>query len=299
MRSRGAEAWIAPAKINLWLAIVGRRDDGYHEIDTALQAIDLADTLLLEPTAGEAELECRVEGEWAEAVPAGEPNLATRAARLLATRTGHPLRLRLTITKRIPPGAGLGGGSSDAAATLVALARRFAVADPGHTLGPLAAEIGADVPFFLAGGTQRARGIGDRLEPMDPPAERDGILVWPGIPVDTAWAYRAWDEAAGSTVPPAELGQNAFETIVFDRYPPVRTAARILAGGEAAVVGLSGSGSVVYALYPDTAFRDADLARLRPLLSSVSSAARVRPFGLIDHGVRPREGWVEEGFAAP
>ncbi|MFN2421459.1 MAG: 4-(cytidine 5'-diphospho)-2-C-methyl-D-erythritol kinase [Gemmatimonadota bacterium] len=286
------ETWIAPAKVNLWLAILGRRDDGYHEIDTGLQAIDLADTLSLEPAPAGLELDCKVDGDWRNVVPAGEENLAARAARLLAARTGHALRLSLTIDKAIPPGAGLGGGSSDAAAVLVALARRFAVPDPGHTLHALAAELGADVPFFLAGGTQRARGIGDRLEPIDPPGERWGVLVWPGVFIDTAWAYHAWDEmrANGTGASPVRPGRNDFESIVFDHYPAVRRAADVLASSAAAAVTLSGSGGAVYALYGDRAARDTEHDRVRGEVSAISPEGRTWAFTTIDHGVRPAEG---------
>jgi 4-diphosphocytidyl-2-C-methyl-D-erythritol kinase len=297
----GREAWIAPAKINLWLAILRRRDDGYHEIDTGLQAIDLADTLIFEPAPAGLELDCRVDGDWTNAVPPGEENLAARAARLLAERTGHALRLRLTVAKAIPPAAGLGGGSSDAAAVLVALARRFAVPDPGHTLHALAAELGADVPFFLVGGTQRARGIGDRLEPIDSPAERWGILVWPGVFVDTAWAYHAWDEmrASGTCASPARPATNDFQPIVFDRYSAVRRAAEVLASGAAAVVALSGSGAAVYALYADEPARDGELERVRGEVTAISPEARTWAFTTIDHGVRPAEGWACQGSGSP
>lgn len=298
-RGSEREAWLAPAKINLWLRVLGRRHDGYHDIDTGIQAIDLADTLTLEGATEGAALECRVEGEWAVGVPAGNENLAARAARLLAERTGHALRLRLTVSKAVPSGAGLGGGSSDAAAALVALARRFAVPDPGRTLHALAVELGADVAFFLAGGTQRARGIGDDLEPLATPAERWGILIYPGIAVSTAWAYRAWDEARITTPggAPASAGRgglpagwrergNDFEPLVFVRHPEARRAAAILRTGPAAVTRLSGSGSAVFALYADPATRDRELERVRIEVQRIAGA-RVLPFAFVDHGVRP------------
>ncbi|HJU86860.1 MAG TPA: 4-(cytidine 5'-diphospho)-2-C-methyl-D-erythritol kinase, partial [Gemmatimonadota bacterium] len=189
------EVWLAPAKINLWLAVGERRDDGMHELDTAFQAIDLADRIEITRAPAGVQVACRVDGECAEGVPVGEDNLAARAALLIAARTGHDLRVAIAIEKQIPAGAGLGGASSDAAAVLLALGHRFAVPDPEHTLGDLAAELGADVPFFLKGGTQRARGIGDRLTPAEPPTERWGILVWPGVGVSTRQAY-GWLDAA-------------------------------------------------------------------------------------------------------
>jgi 4-diphosphocytidyl-2-C-methyl-D-erythritol kinase len=295
-----SEAWFAPAKINLWLEVLRRRGDGYHDVDTAYQAIDVGDTVLLESAAGAPGLECRVEGTWAETTPAGEENLAARAARLLSERTGHALRLRITVHKEIPPGAGLGGGSSDAAATLIALARRFAVPDPERTLRSLAAELGADVPFFLVGGTQAARGIGDDLAALEPPPDRWGILVRPPVAIATESAYGAWDEArapwrdapsvttvCAPALPPdwRERG-NDFEGLIFERHPVVRRAFEILSEGPCSIARLAGSGSAVFALYPDPAARDDDLGRVRRAAAGVPGAI-VRAFRCIDHGVRP------------
>ena len=115
------EVWTAPAKINLWLAVGSRRADGMHEVDTGYQAIDLADRIEIVRAAEGVEVDCVIRGDFVAGVPAGESNLAARAARLLAARTGHDLRVSIAIEKRIPAGAGLGGASSDAAAVLLAL----------------------------------------------------------------------------------------------------------------------------------------------------------------------------------
>ncbi|HUP01355.1 MAG TPA: 4-(cytidine 5'-diphospho)-2-C-methyl-D-erythritol kinase [Gemmatimonadota bacterium] len=289
------ETWLAPAKINLWLRITGRRPDGYHTLDTCYQAIDLYDTVTLEPLgpdAGEPPVACAVQGEMASGVPADEGNLAVRAARLLAAHTGHELNLSLTITKAIPAGAGLGGGSSDAAAVLLALARRFAVPDPEHTLRELALELGADVPFFLEGGTQIAGGVGERLSAVPPPPERWGILAYPGVSVSSAWAYRAFDEFPANLVErersPDDCRErgNDLESIIFDRHSEMRRAHAILASGQAIVVRMSGSGSAIFALYASAAPRDNDLPRVRERLRDLPDAW-VWPFACIDHGVRP------------
>lgn len=283
------EVWRAPAKINLWLEITGRRSDGYHEIDTCYQAIDLADTVVLE-TSDEHGVTCRVRGPFAEGVPDGPENLAARAALLLAERTGHEPRVAITVFKEIPAGAGLGGGSSDAAAVLVALAHRFAVPDPEDTLVELAAELGADVPFFLEGGTQRATGIGDRLEPFPRPAERWGVLVWPGVSVSTRWAYEEHDggvrDVAGAGRPgPSRSGRgNAFEPLVFARWPAVARAAHALREAGAVDPRLSGSGSAVYALFRDRVSRDAALER-RSRGADRLEGSRIWTFELADHGV--------------
>jgi 4-diphosphocytidyl-2-C-methyl-D-erythritol kinase len=302
-REDARETWLAPAKINLWLAIGARRPDGMHEVDTGYQAIDLADRIEIARAPRGVEVSCSVRGPLAADVPPGEANLAARAALLLAARTGHDLRVSIAIEKRIPTGAGLGGASSDAAAVLLALARRFAVPDPEHTLGDLASELGADVPFFLKGGTQRARGIGDELLPVQPPAERWGVLAWPGVPVATREAYEWLDasrEPGGDYALPPFAGAgrgNDFEPVVAARCPEVGRTLEILASGPARSVRLSGSGSASFALYANEADRDHELLRVRGSLAGLPGA-RVWPFACIDHGVIPCDSRLE-ARAAP
>ena len=168
----------APAKLNLELRVLGRRHDGTHEVETVLQAVDLCDRLTIAP-APTSSLETS-----GFVVPAGPDNLVLRAAAAVG------LVAHFELTKKIPPGAGMGGGSSDAAAVLRA-------GGGGRSdLAALAAALGADVPFFLAGGRARARGRGEILEPM-PPAGRWFALAWPGFEVGTGAVYRAWDEVGG------------------------------------------------------------------------------------------------------
>lgn len=283
------ETWLAPAKINLWLAIGARRPDGMHEVDTGYQAIDLADRIEISRAPRGVEVSCAVRGPLAADVPEGEANLAARAALLLAARTGHDLRVSIAIEKRIPAGAGLGGASSDAAAVLLALGRRFAVPDPEHTLAELAAELGSDVPFFLAGGTQRARGVGDQLAPSQQPAERWGVLAWPGTSLATreayAWLADAREPGGDYALPPfAGAGRgNDFEPIVTVRCPEAGRALEVLASGPARSVRLSGSGSASFALYANEADRDHELVRVRSALVGLPGA-RVWRFECIDHG---------------
>ena len=288
--AEGREVWTAPAKINLWLAVGSRRADGMHEIDTGFQAIDLADRIEIERAPEGVDVECVVRGELAAGVPEGEANLAARAARLLAGRTGHDLRVSIAIEKRIPAGAGLGGASSDAAAVLLALGRRFAVPDPEHTLRDLAAEVGADVPFFLTGGTQRARGIGDELAPAVFPAERWGILAWPGVRVPTTEAYEWLDQERGPgdhPLPPFGGGGrgNDFEPVVAANCPPAGRAFEALAQGMGRTVRMSGSGSASFALYATESYRDGDLARVRAGMAGIPGS-RVWAFECVSHGVR-------------
>ena len=150
----------APAKLNLGLEVVGRREDGYHEIATVFQTIDLVDDLVLEPAP---ELELQVSGL---VVPGGEENLVMQAARLLAARAGNGRGARISLHKRIRAGAGLGGGSSDAAAALLGLNRLWGIGLSYRDLRELASELGADVPFFLVAGTALGLGRGDAVIPL-------------------------------------------------------------------------------------------------------------------------------------
>lgn len=288
------EIWWAPAKINLWLEIVGRRDDGYHLLDTAFQTIDLGDRVTLEPI-DEPGVSCTVVGGASAGIPEGSENLAARAALLLAERTGHEPHVSITIEKSIPPGAGLGGGSSDAAAVLAALARRFAVPDPARTLRDLALELGADVPFFLEGGTRWGQGVGEDLSPADPPPERWGVLVLPKDRISTTWAFRSWDAQSANhpeyrvSYPGGGKGTagwrkrgNDLERLVAARFPDVARALAALRQGPAAGSRMTGTGSAVFALYGAPEERDGDLPRVREALPH---GARAVPFEFADRGV--------------
>jgi 4-diphosphocytidyl-2-C-methyl-D-erythritol kinase len=169
----------APAKLNLWLEVLGRRPDGYHEIDSFLAEIDLADTVRLDKAT---EISLHVEGSPA---PADESNLAWRAAAALGVGA------RIHLVKRIPAGAGLGGGSSDAAAVLKGLAALYGLTLPEGRLAALAVSLGADVPFFLHGGTARCRGIGERVEPQEGGGGRRFLLAVPEVNMSTAAVYAA------------------------------------------------------------------------------------------------------------
>jgi 4-diphosphocytidyl-2-C-methyl-D-erythritol kinase len=169
----------APAKLNLELRVLGLRPDGSHEVETMLQAIDLADRLSMSPAA-----ESTLVIDGAFEVPGGPENLVLRAAAKVGL-TAH-----FVLHKSIPPGAGLGGGSSDAAAVL--RASGWATAE----LEPVAAHLGADVPYFLRGGRARATGRGEVLQPL---STESGwfALAWPGYEVSTAAVYRAWNAVGG------------------------------------------------------------------------------------------------------
>jgi 4-diphosphocytidyl-2-C-methyl-D-erythritol kinase len=172
----------AHAKINLALKVAGKRPDGYHDIDTTLQSISLHDLLQAE-RAEETTLE--LHGGDA---PSGEGNLVLRALQTLERSTGRRLPLRFTLWKRIPSGAGLGGGSADAAAALRLAGRLYGLQ---VALPELAAQIGADVPFFLTGGCARAMGRGEMIEAR-PPCGTWFAVAWPGLQVSTAAVYSQW-----------------------------------------------------------------------------------------------------------
>lgn len=177
----------APAKLNLFLEVTGCRDDGYHDLDTVMQAIDLRDTLTLQP------------GDRLELVSPQTPdvpqeqNLVMRAARGLQQAMGVNRGARIHLEKRIPSGAGLGGGSSDAASALVGLARLWSIDVPDEVMHRIAAGLGSDVPFFLHGGIARCKGRGEKIFPVSTPVRWYYLLVVPPTPNRTAEIYKALD----------------------------------------------------------------------------------------------------------
>jgi 4-diphosphocytidyl-2-C-methyl-D-erythritol kinase len=179
--------------VNLCLRVIGRRTDGYHLLDSIFAAIDLCDRIIVsvEAPADDATSEIVVRCD-APGVPADGTNLAARAATALLKECGVAARVIIEIDKRIPAGAGLGGGSSNAATVLRALADLLDLAiEPGRLHG-LALALGADVPFFLTGGSARVRGIGEQIEPIAGWPELTLAVVVPPVAVATAWAFRAY-----------------------------------------------------------------------------------------------------------
>jgi 4-diphosphocytidyl-2-C-methyl-D-erythritol kinase len=251
---------ICPAKVNLGLRVLGRRSDGYHEIVTIFQAIDLCDVL-------EGELADDLSLEVAgDAVPAGESNLVLRAARLLGARveSARGRGARLTLHKAIPVGSGLGGGSSDAAGTLMLLNALWDARLSADELAPLAAELGSDVPFFLAGGTALGTGRGDTIEPLTPIPERAVVLGSPAFALSTPDVYRALalpltGDSGDVTVPRlfvkfAEgndfaLAKNDLEAAAFGMSHELGTFRDALSRSGAELALLSGSGSTVFGTF--------------------------------------------------
>jgi 4-diphosphocytidyl-2-C-methyl-D-erythritol kinase len=267
------------AKINLTLRVGPRRDDGFHGVTTLLQSIALADTLTVTARPGPFGLLSRSPG-----VPVDRSNLVWRAAEILwrdLGRTDDPRNAHVKLDKQIPVAAGLGGGSADAAAALVALNTVWNARRPRRALLALAAEIGSDVPFFLLGGTAIGLGRGDELYPVDDVAKLGVIVIKPSFGVATADAYRWLDEAraadASAAAAPArgagiEVGwptgpvalANDLQVPVAARHPMIAEMVDACVREGALGAAMSGSGSAVFGLFPEAVARRAIRRLQRP-----------------------------------
>jgi 4-diphosphocytidyl-2-C-methyl-D-erythritol kinase len=242
---------LAPAKVNLFLHILGRRPDGYHELQTLFQLIDLCDELQFE-VIGDGAITRHTPDLPLAAVPA-EQDLVVRAARLLQQHAGVQLGARITVRKRIPMGGGLGGGSSDAACVLRVLNRLWATGLDEDALAALGLTLGADVPFFVRGRNAFGEGRGERLTPLETPAGWFTV-VHPGISISTAAVFAdpelTRDTPALTMQPLDGPGlRNDCEPVVRRRYPEVGTAIDLLS--RFAPARLSGTGACVFARFAD------------------------------------------------
>lgn len=252
----------APSKINLYLRIVGKRDDGYHLLDTLMVPTTLGDDVEVRWTsASDSPITVTTEGVE---VPAGAENLVYRAAQLFFAEVECPgvQSLQIRLVKRIPVGAGLGGGSSDAAATLVGLNTLTGAGLSEQALARLALRLGADVPFFVAGGAARARGIGERLSSVGPLPKLWLVLLYPNFEVSTGWVYRNFQfkltksssnnnllENLGTPDEIAQVLFNDLETVTIGRYPGIaRLKERLREAGALGSL-MSGSGSSVFGIF--------------------------------------------------
>ena len=258
--SDGWTRWPAPAKLNLFLHLVGRRADGYHLLQTVFQLLDWGD---------EVRLRVRDDGEIRRIDPLpGVPDgldLGVRAADALKRVTGCRLGADVAIEKRVPIGGGLGGGSSDAATVLVALNALWDTKLDEDALADIGSGLGADVPVFVRGRSAWAEGIGERLTPLELP-ERWYVVVDPGVPVPTREVFQVPELTRNSpqlTIPLFVSGAptgNAFQPVVRGRFPAVAAALEWL--GRHGEARLSGSGGAVFAA---VASRDAGEAILRAM----------------------------------
>ncbi|HYE91693.1 MAG TPA: 4-(cytidine 5'-diphospho)-2-C-methyl-D-erythritol kinase [Terriglobales bacterium] len=254
----------AHAKVNLRLRILGRRPDGYHELDTIFQALELHD--LLEAERARA-TRLSIDGD----VDAGpvEDNLVLRAAGAFAEATGQASGVSFRLTKCIPAGAGLGGGSSDAAAALRALNRLADEPLDAAALLALGARLGSDVAFFLCGATRaQATGRGEQLTALPPVQTRPVLVVDPGFRIATRDAFAWWDARSPA---PGAADANDFEPVVFARFPLLARVRDALLEAGAATAMLSGSGSCVFGMFEPRAPTDAAAVSLR----AVAPEARV------------------------
>lgn len=254
--------WPAPAKLNLGLHITGRRADGYHTLQTVFQLLDWGDRIGIR-VRQDGRI-CRLGSH--SGVAAAE-DLALRAARALAEQTGCGLGADIAIDKRIPVGAGLGGGSSDAATVLLVLNALWGVAVGEDRLAELGAELGADVPVFVRGRSAWAEGIGEKLTPLEL-GERWFLLLDPGCQVSTGELFRAPEltrDAPQRTIScfvRGAMAGNAFEPVVRARYPEVAAALDWLTVESAFPARLSGTGGALFAEFPSRADAEAVACRV-------------------------------------
>lgn len=247
---------LAPAKVNLGLSVLGQRPDGYHELHTLFAALQVGDRLWVEAIPEGIELEVRGRG-----LPANPENLAYKAARAYLAAAGWPGGVRVVLEKNLPLAAGLGGGSSDAAAVLRALSQLY---PSDLELPRLALELGADVPFFLEPGLAEGRGVGERLTAL-PPVQAALVLVNPGIAVSAAEAYKGltpqmWQPELDvvGVVEAIQAGEeppywNTLERSVFRMHPYLEALKQELYRLGLRGVLMSGSGSTLFGLARDGA----------------------------------------------
>ncbi len=261
-RLQGSLTFPALAKINLRLCVLGKRADGYHELDTVFQTINLHDTITFAVSnTSEIVLSCDD-----RLLSTGAENLVYRAAEALQERFARRTGARIRLEKRIPAQAGLGGGASDAAVTLLALTHLWNLEANRNDLLEIASSLGADVPFFLFGGTARGTGIGHKITPLPETAEKFVLIIKPNTNISTARAYQSLnscslttteaktilsssqpDEIFGNFNP--EALQNDFERVVFELAPEIERVKIALMNAGADTALLAGSGSAVFGVF--------------------------------------------------
>ncbi len=248
----------AHAKINIGLSILGKREDGYHNIETTFSTINLSDRLFLEKKDRDIELVSP-----GLKIPV-EENLCYKAAKLFLSTYDIKEGIKITLQKNIPIGGGLGGGSTDAAAVLKGMCQVFGINIPDEELMQVARQLGCDVPFFIKGGAAIAHGVGDELKFFRLP-KMNLVIYYPGYPISTKWAYEEFDKMNLTSSIDLDniLGQkkkkirtgfdlsNDFERVVFKAHPDLLDIKTNLLVNGAYMVSLSGSGSCLYAVVDD------------------------------------------------
>lgn len=261
-----------PAKVNLHLEVLHQREDGYHEIETVFQTIDLRDVVTVEVSdaSGPIHVQCSH-----PSVPLDRSNLCHRAAKLIRTRTGIDRAVSIHIEKKIPVAAGLGGGSSDAAATLLALDRLWKLDLDQAELHAMALKLGADVPFFLKGGTAVGRGVGEVLTQVNNSGMGVFLLITPALEISTKWVYEQLRMGLTHSTPKVNVqtirvllsrfperqwpGTNRLADVVMPAHPKLQRLHQELLETRPAFAMLSGSGPSIFAVYETV--EDAERAR--------------------------------------
>ncbi len=288
----------SPAKINLYLRIVGKRPDGYHELETVMLPLDFGDQIALQSRKTGITLACDD-----PRLPTDDSNLAVRAAKVMAEAFGTDRGAKIGLKKRTPLAAGLGGGSSNAAATLLGLDRLWKLNTPSEKLHTLAASLGSDINFFMAGGAALCRGRGEKIEPV--PCKLSGaiLLVNPGFGISTKWAYESWAKAAPEsrlTGPPPEVSLllralaeddltgvsrclfNSLEAPSIRKFPVLELIKRAMRDDGAVGALMSGSGATVFGLFPDAKLAKTSARKVREqfgpsMWTQVTQFAPARP----------------------
>jgi len=252
----------APAKINLFLEILGKRDDGYHEIETIMQEIDLADNLQFEEIQEGVKLECND-----KSIPLNQDNLVCKAANLILKECGIKKGVSINLEKKIPVGAGLGGGSSDAATTLKALNSLWGVGLNDGELMELAAKLGSDIPFFIKGKTSICSGRGEKISPVEVRNKMNFLILFPRVHISTETIYKnlkidltkkrkdvsffldalKYSESVGI----GKLLFNRLEEVIFATYPDLLQVKHSLEFFDFCGLSISGSGSAFFGLCKD------------------------------------------------
>jgi len=301
----------APAKLNLFLHVIGRRPDGYHLLQTVFRLIDLCDLLDIDTRS-----DGQIVRETDMAGVAHDDDLVVRAAKALQQHTGTKLGAQMRVRKRIPSGAGLGGGSSDAATVLIALNRLWQTRLTRQALMQVGLGLGADVPFFIFGQSAFAEGIGEKLTALDLP-QQTYLVVQPAQHVPTQGIFqdpdltrntdpvKIMDFSGRQIVPSLGFGRNDLQPIVLKRYPVVRQAldwldkAEFSAGGFSAR--MTGSGACLFLSFPDATLaenaRQRLLAKISTDFSDTAMADTPSPIQsvLVCNGldVHPLQDWVD------
>ena len=264
------------AKINLDLRVLGRRDDGFHEVRTVLQTIDWADEIRIEPADRFEFIE--------HGIAAGEDNLVVRAARAFENLTGQTVAARIELVKNVPSGAGLGGGSADAAITMLGLQRFYGEDIAQPALLQALSQLGSDVPFFVFGGRALGTGRGNEIALIEDEDDYAFLILVPDIAISTRDAYSWLTESGKSNTinrfcaqqvsGSAEEGPgNDFESVVFSRHPLLSEIKNELLRAGARRAALSGTGSAIFGIFGSTE----DAARALPRLSPLGEARVAKP----------------------